>query len=354
MTSREPAGGCAVPSANPPQLSVLDTSPVTTDRSPSMAVADTVALAKAAETYGYRRFWVAEHHASRGSAGTSPEVLTGIIASATTRMRVGAGGVMLLNHSPFHVAEIFRTLAGVFPGRVDLGVGRAPGGSKEAVRALRAYGERAGATLDDYPAHLSSLLEHLSTGFDDPVQRGAPVAMPDGVCSPPLWLLGSSLHTAEIAGRLGANFAFAGHFKSVDQKMAEAAFEHYRSVAESAGQVPRGSLLTVAAVCARTPAAAERLKAAAVLANVRKQMRIPGLLLNSAEVARHTWSPEEIAVADALAPDTVVSGTPGQVRDALIEVARATGVEEIMINNVIADKDERHRSYKLIADSLRS
>src|SRR5580692_9048170 len=192
-------------------LSVLDISPVPSGSSSSEALRNTLDLAKLTDALGYSRYWLAEHHNTALIASTSPEVMIGHVADVTQRMRVGSGGIMLPNHAPLKVAETFRVLEALHPGRIDLGLGRAPGTDSLTALALRR--SREAVYSDDFPARLQDLLSFLDHGFPQghPLERIR--AMPDDVAMPDVWLLGSSDFSAELAAQMGLRFAFAHHIQ---------------------------------------------------------------------------------------------------------------------------------------------
>ncbi len=192
-------------------LSVLDLSPIPSGRPASQALHDTVALAKATESYGYQRFWLAEHHNIGSVASSAPMVMIATVAAATSTIRVGSGGIMLPNHAPLAVAESFRVLEGLHPGRIDLGLGRAPGTDQLTAYALR----RGRVDGDEFPQQFSELLAYVD-GFPDEHPFKPLRAIPDDVPLPPLWILGSSLYGGRAAAAFGTGFAFAGHFGSAD------------------------------------------------------------------------------------------------------------------------------------------
>jgi len=197
-----------VPSTTVP-LSVLDVCPVRAGESASQALAETVALARTVEALGFRRYWLAEHHNTAGIASSAPEVLITYVAGATSTIRVGSGGIMLPNHSPLKVAETFRTLGALFPGRIDLGIGRAPGTDLTTALALRR--SREAVTTDQFPQLLGELLAFFEDDFPDNHPFHSVQAAPAGVPTPPMFLLGSSDYSANVAAQLGLGFAFARH-----------------------------------------------------------------------------------------------------------------------------------------------
>ncbi|MGN6130292.1 MAG: MsnO8 family LLM class oxidoreductase, partial [Nocardioidaceae bacterium] len=233
-------------------LSVLDLSPIPAGRPASSALHDTIALAQAAESFGYRRYWLAEHHNLPRVASSAPTVMIATVAAHTRTIRVGSGGIMLPNHAPLAVAESFRVLEGLHPGRIDLGLGRAPGTDQLTALALR----RGRVEADEFPQQFAELLAYVD-GFPDDHPFQPLKAIPDDVPLPPLWILGSSLYGGQAAAAFGTGFAFAGHFGSADPAEAVGL---YRSRFEPSARLaePR-VILGVAAIAAETEERAEAL-----------------------------------------------------------------------------------------------
>ncbi len=249
-------------------LSVLDLSFVSSDSTPAQALHDTLALARHVDTLGYRRYWLAEHHALPNVASPAPEIMIGQIAAATTHLRVGSGGIMLPNHAPLMVAERFRVLEALFPGRIDLGIGRAPGTDGVTARALRRREAPSGNGGDDFLDRLQELL-FWDGGFPEGHPFGEIQATPAGVALPPLFLLGSSDYSAQLAAQIGAGFAFAQHFSGIP---AEGPMRAYREAFRPSrlGSEPH-AILAVAAICAETDAEAERLASSTRLSTLRRE-----------------------------------------------------------------------------------
>ena len=322
-------------------LSVLDLSPIPSGRPASSALHDTIELAKAAESYGYHRYWLAEHHNIASVASSAPMVMIAAVAAATSTLRVGSGGIMLPNHAPLAVAETFRVLEGLHPGRIDLGLGRAPGTDQLTAYALR-RGREGG---DDFPQQLAELLGYVD-GFpgDHPF---APLrAIPDDVPLPPLWILGSSLYGGRAAAAFGTGFAFAGHFGSADPAEAVAgyrdAFEPSTRLAE-----PR-VLLGVAAIAAETEERAEQLAVANDLAMVRLMQNQPAPVPSPEEAAAHPWTEQERLLA-ARRRRFISVGTPEQVHADLERRRREADADELVITTQVHDPAERRLSYELVA-----
>ncbi len=331
-------------------LSILDLSPIVSGSSATQALRDTVALAQHAESLGAARVWLAEHHNAGMLASSAPEILIAHVASATRRIRVGAGGVMLPNHTPLRVAEQFRLLSALYPGRIDLGLGRAAGTDPRTARLLRR-----GAELlpDEFAAQFNELLGYLEAG---PAPRaGRPtsiIAIPNGVESPELFLLGSSDYGARLAAERGLGFAFAHHMNP-----SEAAHELQRYRANfrpSRYRATPWAIASVNVVAAPTDAQAEELAASGRLALVRMAQGQRDLPLPSpAEVRQHTFDEEEEAVLAAYAGATIV-GDPERVRAALSRLVEETAADELLVMTQVHDQAARRASYTLVAELLAS
>ncbi len=325
-------------------LSVLDLSPVPSGEQPAQALRNTVDLARLADDLGYRRYWLAEHHGSAGVASSSPELMTAYVASATSRLRVGSGGVMLPNHAPLKVAEVFRVLEAMHPGRIDLGIGRAPGTDMLTALALR--GERQERGPEDFPRHLAELLAFLARGFPDDHPYRAVTAIPDGVAPPPVWLLGSSTFSAQLAAGLGLRFAFAHH---IDPRFAVEALRLYRERFRPTEELAAPeALLAVSAVCAETAEQAEEVASSLDLAWLRLGQGRHGPLPSVAEARAHRATPAERAHMRANRERHLV-GDPQALRARLGALVEAAGVEELMLMTMVHDHAARRRSYELLA-----
>ena len=323
-------------------LSVLDLSPVPSGGTSRQALADTVALAQEVERLGYERFWVAEHHANPGVASSAPAVLIAAIAAATGRIRVGSGGVMLSNHAPLVVAEQFGTLEALFPGRVDLGVGRAPGADPATESALRR-----GFTAEDFAQELLA----LRSFFDGDWVKGHPwarvVAQPALGNGPALWLLGSSTYSAQVAGMFGLPFAFAHHFAPAATLTA---LELYRSsfAASEVLDAPY-AMVCVSVVLADDDERARALAMPAALSALRLRRGQPGVLPSPQQAGAYRYAPQEQAYVDDRLDQQAVGG-PEKVRRRLDELVAATGAEELMVTTTVHDPQDRLRSFGLLAD----
>jgi luciferase family oxidoreductase group 1 len=327
-------------------LSVLDLAPVVEGTTPADALRNTIDLARYVEQLGYVRYWLAEHHNMPGIASSAPAVIIAHVADATSSIRVGSGGVMLPNHAPLAVAEQFGTLEALHPGRIDLGLGRAPGTDPLTAQALR----RAPLTFeDDFPQQFGELLGF----FDGSFAEGHPYrnihAVPGLGYRPAIWLLGSSDYSARMAGLLGLPFSFAHHFASANT---EAALALYRSTfrPSPALEEPHASI-GVSVVCAPTAEEARWLAAPSALAILRLRSGRPGRYPTPEEAAAYRFTPSEREVAKAWTGSHVV-GTPESVGADLRALQARTGVQELMVTTVVHGHAERRRSYELVAGAL--
>ncbi len=325
-------------------LSVLDLSFVTSATPPSRALANSIDLARHVDELGYERYWLAEHHSLPSVASSAPEILIGQIAAVTKNIRVGAGGVMLTNHAPLMVAERFKMLAALFPGRIDLGLGRAPGTDQVTAYALRRRLEtRQG---DDFLERLQELISWESRDFPENHPFRNVFAMPSDAPLPPIWLLGSSNYSSELAAMVGAGYAFAHHFSDFD---GIAAMLSYRSKFKEGGwrDAPYG-ILTVAAVVAETDEEADRLASSWDLNWLRRRR---GELLpypSPSEALAFSYSADERARVKEHRSRLFV-GSPETVARGLRAIAAATKADEMMITSPLFDHQARRRSYDLLA-----
>lgn len=322
-------------------LSILDLAQVLPTESVADGLAATVALARNAERWGYRRVWYAEHHNMPTIASSATAVLIAHVAAHTSTIRLGAGGVMLPNHAPLMVAERFKVLEALFPGRIDLGIGRAPGTDPLATLALRRQ-----QGPDDFPERLEELLAYQSGSFphDHPFARIR--VMPEDTPVPPIWILGSSDYGARLAGEIGLGYAFAQHFASLDAEIAMATY-HAAFRPRQPGDRPR-AILATGAVCAPTLEEAERLASTVDLNFVRRRRGVYGPLPSPEEAMAHAWTREEEAARRANRSRLFV-GTPDAVAERLDRFARAVHADELMITSPIFDHEARKRSFSLLA-----
>jgi luciferase family oxidoreductase group 1 len=324
-------------------LSILDLSPIPAGTKDSEALINTLDLARAADRLGYVRYWLAEHHSIPSVASTSPEIMIGHVASVTNRMRIGSGGIMLPNHAPLRIAEEFRVLEALHPGRIDLGVGRAPGSSQATALALRRSKER--LMVDDFPELIGELLHFFRpSDHDDSIQ-----AIPRDVPTPPLWMLGSTADGAKIAASLGVGFSFAHH---INPELAEYAIQVYRSMFKSSPRLDRPRvILALSAICAETSAEAERLAASLELAWVRLRSGKPSKFPSPEEAANYQYDEWERQLARA-ARAHFTAGTPAEVKTGLLALADRCQADEIMIMTMAHSHAARVRSYELLAEAF--
>ena len=306
-------------------LSVLDLSPVGAGVSPSQAIRDSIELARAADRLGYTRYWFAEHHNMANIATSAPEVLIAHAAAVTTRIRVGAGGIMMPNHAPLHVVEVFRTLEALHPGRIDLGLGRAPGTDPVTSSALR-------RDATDVNQLLAELFAFERGEFPERHPFAQITPMPSDVRLPSIWMLGSTLAGASIAAQLGVPYAFAGHFA---MRHANEAIAHYRKNFEPSPQLAEPyAMLAVTTVCGADDAEAERLAAPmrVAIVNSRTGRRAP--IPSIEEALRHRFSPLEQAIVDEFFAGAVIGG-PAQVGERLRSLARDYDASELMLSTLV-------------------
>ena len=327
-------------------LSILDQSPIISGHSPAEAIRATLELARAAERLGYHRYWLAEHHAMKGLADPCPEILLGQVAATTARIRVGTGGVLLPYYSALKVAEVFRMYEALFPGRIDLGIGRAPGGNLLTARALNAEaldGE------DRFAVHVQETLGYLDDALPPDYPFHAVKAMPSGPTSPQVWLLGSSDYSGALAGHLGLPFSFA-HFISAHGGAAVA-----RAYRRDFRPSYRGSepycMAAVFAICAQTSEEAERLAASIDLRRLQMARGHEGLIATTEEALAQPYSDAERAVI-AKERARAVIGTPETVKAGLLRLKEQFEADELMIITITGDYASRLRSYELLAESF--
>ena len=326
------------------RLSVLDQSPVPSGSTPAQALANSISLARNADTLGYHRFWLSEHHAMDTLAGSAPEILLARIGAETTRIRLGSGGIMLPHYSPLKVAEVFSTLEALYPDRIDLGIGRAPGGGPIENAALRRT--RTGPQPDDFPDQLSELIAFLHAGFpaDHPFSR---IKLSPATPVPPrLWLLGSSMWSAQAAAAYGLPYAFA-HFFSGDST--RQAIEYYQSHFTPNDALGPGHLAApqataaVGVICAETQAEADRLALSVRLLQQRIRQNDRRPVATPEEAARELapWQPDRQEFP------RVFMGTPESVHAGLVNMATELHLDELIVNTITHDHQARLRSYRL-------
>jgi luciferase family oxidoreductase group 1 len=325
-------------------LSVLELATVATGSSPAKAFAETTATAVDVERLGYRRLWLAEHHGMPAVASSAPAVLIAHIANATTTLRVGSGGVMLPNHAPLIVAEQFATLEALHPGRIDLGLGRAPGTDHVTARALR---RTLDLGADSFPNDVVELIQYLLPSDAPPTH---PFANPGRGYLPEVWLLGSSTFSAQLAGILGLSFSFAYHFapQQLDAAIAAYRANFQPSIVLSEPHV----MVAVSVICAPTAEEAAWLSGTTALSIVQMRTGRPGQLPSPEEAAAYSFTPiEEEIAAEAMA--THVIGDPDTVVRGLSLLEERTAADEIMISTRLHSLEARIESHGLVAKAWR-
>ncbi len=321
-------------------MSVLDLAPVATGSTVGEALRNSVDLARHVERLGYLRHWVAEHHNMPGIASSAPAVLIAHLASATTTLRVGSGGVMLPNHQPLVIAEQFGMLEALHPGRIDLGIGRAPGTDQITAHALR---RTLDPSDDDLPTQLAELLAFFAGTFPHIT------AVPGRGQQPAIWLLGSSGFSARLAGELGLPFSFAHHFMPQNTI---AALDLYRRSFQPSPALPEPyAMIGVAVVCAETDERARRLHAPSALSFLRLRSGRPTTLPSPEEAAAYEYSPAEREFVESWTASHVV-GSPDTVRDGLHDLRERTAADELMLTTMVHDHADRLLSYELVAQAL--
>jgi len=322
-----------------PPISVLDLAPIVEGGDAAQAFRNTLDLAQHAERWGYERYWLAEHHNMPGVACSATALLIAHVAAGTKTMRVGAGGIMLPNHAPLIIAEQFGTLAALYPGRIDLGLGRAPGTDPLTTRALR---RSLDGDVDAFPSDVLELMRYFAPS--EPGQRVH--AVPGAGLEVPIWILGSSLFGAELAGALGLPFAFASHFAPALLQQASA---HYRERFTPSQQLSRPHLMLGLQVCAAdTDAAARECFSSIEQAFINLRSGRPSPLPPPRAGFRDSLSPGERLLLEQTLACSVV-GSAATVQRGLREFAERTGADELIVTSMIYDHAARLRSYELTA-----
>jgi luciferase family oxidoreductase group 1 len=323
-------------------FSVLDLSPIVEGGSARRALLETTELARAAEAFGFKRFWLAEHHNMPGIASAATAVALAHVAAATRTIRVGSGGVMLPNHAPMVIAEQFGTLEALHPGRIDLGLGRAPGTDGETARALRRYFEAA----DQFPRDVMELQGFLA----DPVEGQRVTAWPGAGSKVPIWLLGSSLFSAELAAQLGLPFAFASHFAP---ELLLPALRTYRVGFRPSQQLDRPyAMAAINVFAADTDAAAARLSTSMQQAFAAVVTGKPGRLKPPVDDIAAVLDARQIAAVESRLTWAAIGGRE-TVRRKLAELIALTGVDEVMTTGMIHDLEARVRSLEITAEAAK-
>jgi luciferase family oxidoreductase group 1 len=326
-------------------LSVLDQSTIVTGRPPGASIQESIRLAQFCESLGYARYWCAEHHNSDSQAGTAPEILISAIAATTTRIRVGSAGVMLPHYSALKVAEQFRVLDAIAPGRIDLGLGRAPGSDGRTAYALN---PRADTAADEFPAAVRDLIGWTS---GEKLVEGHPFrdvrAQPIGTTQPEIWILGSSDYGAQVAAYFGLPFCFA-HFITEGRALDQAFALYREGYRPSAGHPAPHGALCVWAVAAETEAEAARLFSSREISRLNRDKGIYTALPSPEEAAAYVLSDTDKARRERLRARSIY-GTPDVVGEKLRTLADAYEIDEIAILTTLHDPEARRRSYALLA-----
>jgi luciferase family oxidoreductase group 1 len=321
-------------------FSVLDLSPINLGSTPAESFRNSLSLAQHAERLGYKRFWLAEHHNMPGIASAATSVVIGYIAGGTSTIRVGAGGIMLPNHAPLVIAEQFGTLESLFPDRIDLGLGRAPGSDQMTARALRRTLHSDG---DDFP----ELLEELRFFFQTPVESQRVRAVPGAGLNIPIWLLGSSGFSARLAGQLGLPFAFAGHFSP---EYILPALKLYRETFEPSDKLQEPyAMLAMNVVAAETDEEAQFLATTQFQSFLRLTRGTPGQMLPPVKNMDEIWTPQEKAAVESRLGGSII-GSAATVKAGLERILAETAADELMLNSMIFDHAARLRSYEIVAE----
>ena len=328
------------------KLSVLDQSPVIGTLGARRAIEETLALARRADALGYQRYWLAEHHAIGALADPCPEVLLARLGAETTRMRIGSGGVLLPYYSAFKMAEIFRMLEALYPGRVDLGIGRAPGGDARTAQAV------GGGRLPDarnFPEQVWELVGHLDGSLPDDHPFKRLRAQPEGETAPQVWLLGSSDYSGALAAQLGLRFAFA-HF--INAQGGDAVTRAYREQYRPSAREPQPqALVCTFAICADSDAEAERLAASIDLRRLHMALNLDTTVPPLEEALRHEYSDEERRYVMGQRARAVIGG-PAKCRREIEAMAQRYAADEVMLLTITGDYASRLRSYELLADLI--
>ena len=325
------------------KLSILDQSPVISGHTPAQAIAATLELARQAERLGYHRYWLAEHHAIAALADPCPEVLLARLGAETRRMRIGTGGVLLPYYSAFKVAEVFRMLESLYPGRVDLGIGRAPGGD---ARTAHAVGGGQLPTAEDFPQRVWELVAHLDNALPDDHPHKRVRLQPGGDTAPEVWLLGSSDFSGALAAQLGLRFAFA-HF--INPRGGDLVTRAYRERFQpSAREASPAALVCVFVICAADDAEAGRLAASIDLRRLHMALGRDTPVPTLAEAEEHAYTDEERRYVLAQRGRTVIGGAE-KCRRELTALAERYGADEVMALTITGDYASRLRSYELLA-----
>jgi luciferase family oxidoreductase group 1 len=329
------------------RLSVLDQSPVPAGRTAGDAIQNSIALARRVDALGYTRYWMSEHHAMDLLACTAPEVLLARMGAETQRIRIGSGGIMLPHYSAFKVAEVFRTLHALYPGRVDLGIGRAPGGGPLEMLALKR--DRKTQMLDDFPEQVAELLAYLEKNFE----AGHPFARlkvsPEVAGGPDVWMLGSSMWSSAAAVEFGLPYAFAHFFSPVHTRAAIEAYKRsFVQVDRPGARTAPEATVAVGVICAETQEEADYLHSSVRLLQRRIRMGDRSPVAAPEDALRELKMLGDFAVEEGEWPRYFV-GTPASVKERLVQMAGELGIGEVIVNTIMWDQRKRLESYELLA-----
>ncbi|HEY6413502.1 MAG TPA: LLM class flavin-dependent oxidoreductase [Edaphobacter sp.] len=334
------------------RLSVLDQSPVPEGSTPAEALQNSIALARRVDELGYTRFWMSEHHAMDTLACTAPEIMLARIGAETKRIRIGSGGIMLPHYTSLKMAEVFRTLYGLYPGRVDLGIGRAPGGGPMEALALRR--SRKTPMEDDFPDQVSELLAFLEDDFPTGHPFGRVKAMPapemaEGYAGPDVWMLGSSMWSSAAAVEFGLPYSFAHFFSPVKTRDAIEAYR--RNFRGGLRREKPEATVAVGVVCAETQEEAEFLSASVKLLQRRIRLGDRKPVASPEEAVRELRLLGEIPMEEGEWPRYFV-GTPVLVKEQLEQMTGELGIGELVVNTIVWEHSKRVRSYELLAEAF--
>jgi len=327
------------------RLSVLDQSPIIRGSSAVRAIEETLALARRVDGLGYERYWLAEHHAIAALADPCPEILLARLGAETSRLRVGTGGVLLPYYSAFRVAESFRMLEAMYPGRVDLGIGRAPGGD---ARTAQAVGGGRFPDADRFPEQVWELVRHLDGTLPQEHPFARVRVQPEVGSAPHVWLLGSSGYSGALAAELGLAFAFA-HF--INPRGGEEVCRRYRDQFSAARDKTSRVIVCTFAICAANDEEAERLAAPIDLRRIQMALNVDVPFPDAEEAAAHRYSEEERRYALSQRERAVIGG-PEKCRRELEAMAARYGADEVMVLTITGDYGSRARSYELLAEAF--
>ncbi|MFT4796705.1 MAG: luciferase family oxidoreductase group 1 [Candidatus Azotimanducaceae bacterium] len=326
------------------RFSVLDLAPIVQGSNAGEALGHSLDLAQHAEAWGYNRYWVAEHHNMRGIASSATAVVIGHLAGGTSTIRVGAGGIMLPNHAPLMIAEQFGTLASLYSGRIDLGLGRAPGTDQITMQALR---RTLSGDVEDFPRDVMELQHYLGK----PVEGQRVIATPGADTNVPLWILGSSLFGAQLAAMLGLPFAFASHFAPAYM---DAAIEIYRDTFKPSEQLSQPHLMLGFNICAAdTDEEANFLRSSSLQSFVNLRRGTPGQLPPPIEGFEESLSAGEQQMVHDISRCSAV-GSPKSIETKLSSFLTETGADELMIVSSVFDHPKRLRSYEIAAEAFKN